>query len=492
MSQVIGEGSYGCALKPSLKCKNKRIDYHNKISKFMLSTHAKTEIKEYTKIDKADKDNKFYLGKPILCNPAETLETRDAIDECRNFKRSSDLKDHKLIVMEDGGLNLKDYTDKIIKKMKKNGKNIEKVEKVLIEMQRMLWGLVVLLENDAIHHDLKPENIVYNEKNNRMNFIDFGLMTSLRKAKRDCQNGSYKFAIEHWSFPIEMKFIDVLEYSRMANLSKERKDTLFTNYLDLIKSNNSHPARIAFSYLLGGNNPSDQSIDAYMREYYYFLIDDVKLNNYSKILLNTLETIDSYGVGLAFGYLISNCDHLLDDNIHTDLQIFFLEMAYPNALTRRSARETLIQYEEKLEKYGLLKKHGKRFDNHELVKRTQMPKQIERKIDSLDSIDIILSANELEKASSEPIRLCPDGKEVNPVTKRCVNVCKPGFSRNEKFQCKKQKPIKIKENKSQKPCPEGKEKNPKTKRCVNVCKPGFSRNENFQCKKTRKNSKNSV
>jgi hypothetical protein len=33
-SKVIGEGSYGCVMKPSLPCKNKTISYKNKISKW--------------------------------------------------------------------------------------------------------------------------------------------------------------------------------------------------------------------------------------------------------------------------------------------------------------------------------------------------------------------------------------------------------------------------------------------------------------------------
>ena len=36
-------------------------------------------------------------------------------------------------------------------------------------------------------------------------------------------------------------------------------------------------------------------------------------------------------------------------------------------------------------------------------------------------------------------------------------------------------------------CPEGKERNPKTNRCINRCKPGYSRNENFRCVKNKSN-----
>ena len=78
---------------------------------------------------------------------------------------------------------------------------------------------------------------------------------------------------------------------------------------------------------------------------------------------------------------------------------------------------------------------------------------------------------------------CPDGKEINLVTKRCVNVCKDGQIRNPKTgkcvaSAKKTKvePKKEPAEAKEKECPEGKEINPVTKRCVNVCKEGQVRN----------------
>ena len=43
-------------------------------------------------------------------------------------------------------------------------------------MQQLLnW-----LQKADRNNDLKPQNIVYNEKTNRINFIDFGLMTNFK------------------------------------------------------------------------------------------------------------------------------------------------------------------------------------------------------------------------------------------------------------------------------------------------------------------------
>ena len=44
MSEVIGEGSYGCVHRPSLQCTKKKVG-KNKISKLMTRKHLNKELK---------------------------------------------------------------------------------------------------------------------------------------------------------------------------------------------------------------------------------------------------------------------------------------------------------------------------------------------------------------------------------------------------------------------------------------------------------------
>ena len=46
MSEVIGEGSYGCVHRPSLQCTKKKVS-KNKISKLMTRKHLDKELKEF-------------------------------------------------------------------------------------------------------------------------------------------------------------------------------------------------------------------------------------------------------------------------------------------------------------------------------------------------------------------------------------------------------------------------------------------------------------
>ena len=64
------------------------------------------------------------------------------------------------------------------------------------------------------------------------------------------------------------------------------------------------------------------------------------------------------------------------------------------------------------------------------------------------------------------MKSCPEGKELNPITKRCIKKCKEFEIRYSKTgHCK-----------TSGKCPEDKELNPITKRCIKKCKDGEIRN----------------
>ena len=145
-----------------------------------------------------------------------------------------------------------------------------------------------------------------------------------------------------------------------------------------------------------------------------------------------------------------------------------------------------------------------------LLMRTGFINIAKGKLLTLNKSDKKISKDLLKEAEKDPpirdiSKKCPEDKELNPKTKRCINKCKPGFERNDDFKCIKSKKVKtaksVKIAKSvktkklktkimlidesrkslSKKCPEGKELNPKTKRCNNKCKPGFERNDDFKC-----------
>ena len=86
-SQIIGEGKYGCVLKPSLKCRKTKKSFHykNKISKIMKKSESATEMVEYDIMKRIDPSHQYYLGYPTKCSPKKTEMAKKSVKKCEHF-----------------------------------------------------------------------------------------------------------------------------------------------------------------------------------------------------------------------------------------------------------------------------------------------------------------------------------------------------------------------------------------------------------------------
>jgi serine/threonine protein kinase len=468
VSDVIGEGTYGCVHKPSLKCKDSPdISYDNKVSKLLLSTEAKKELKEYDNVRNADKNNEYYLGVPENCDvDIRSVFNLKSIQKCRiGSDAIKNLTKYKLLIMGDGGINLEDYTKKM-KEWSVSEMSEELCEKFLLESLRLFHGLKIFEEHGLVHHDLKPQNIVYNEKTNRLNFIDFGLMQSIDKIKRKAKASNYDFALFHWSYPWELEFIDKKEFDNVAGnpetqekIIKELKDEI-TNEKGKYYEHSSN----FFYYALNRytqQHEYQQECSNYVLGYERTIKENMKELKYPKFLEHCVRTIDVFGLGISLNYWFYQAKRFLSVSISNDLKALYSKMIEPELKYRPLIDEALKDMEEILTKNGLLDKYNKKIrnsiliDNEAISPIKEIPKTIFKKIAKQNPNIVMATPGE-----------CPDGKV-----------------RNEKGRCVKIKAAPV--DKIDLPCPEGKERNPKTRRCVAKCKPNYVRDENFKCIKNK-------
>jgi serine/threonine protein kinase len=504
MSNVIGEGTYGCVHKPSLECDtNKQIDYANKISKILTSQDADTELAEYGRIENIDMGHNFYLGVPEKCKVAPTPENVTAIKKCKNGKSFLQKMDKlSLLLLVDGGVNLVTFADQVAT-WPTTAENTRKMEMFWIEAHRLLVGLKAFLDNGIIHHDLKPQNIVYNESNNRLNFIDFGLMTTKDKLVDLSTKSTNYLARYHWSFPFEIEFLNHNIFTRISN----KPDAYITKYYDALVDNIkkdlhsdiTYAFRTFFTYIISksATKPIHEAIVAsFLTDFYQTLMYEVKPGKYDEVLNKSLDTIDIYGTGMALMYVLIKSSDLIDVKLLEKLVMLFQRMVTADLSSRITIGPLINEYEDILFDCQLLDKYNKHFENNQLVDGPTVPKRIEKSIESIDKEDVVLSQGEINDVVLSTIYRCPPEKEYNPKSKRCVKKCKDGYSRSADFKCKKNKTVKIqkeKRTKSAKACPEGKIRNEKTGRCVKdrtktakVCPEGKIRNEKTgRCVKDR-------
>ena len=78
--------------------------------------------------------------------------------------------------------------------------------------------------------------------------------------------------------------------------------------------------------------------------------------------------------------------------------------------------------------------------NHILQDKVEKKTKVDKKIDKIKNINLKMTPEDQANLYLAPNdKVCPEGKELNPLTNRCVNVCKDHQIRNKKFRCVKNK-----------------------------------------------------
>ena len=438
---VIGEGAFGCVHSPSLQCMNKpKMDYTDKVSKLMDRNNALKELGEYVGIEKADPEQKYYLGKPILCEPNNSKITKTAMKKCK-----AQFSDKALLIMKDGGLNVRKLTMGW-SKMPITPELIKEVGDFWLDTHKLLIGLKLFLANDIVHHDLKAENIVYNKKTRSISFIDFGHMRPLSTFVKYASENKSGIADEHWSYPWENQFITERKYHKLATLD----DDIKIKYASLFiyqNMNNPNTEYGAFMHLILPKNNSllkdtkysadeieelkiENQIEYYRRDYLDFLLKSTP-EKYDAFLKKATETFDLFGVGLAIAFAWQQTAHIL---LHTPINVATLNgaifgMIRPDVYDRYDLDTALGVYEKILE--PLAESKGLEFQNNILKPKVAIDVPIVKpKPMSEEQFEKMT-----RKADAKLKGFCPPGKVLNPLTGRCVKECGPGQYRNAQFRC---------------------------------------------------------
>jgi serine/threonine protein kinase len=484
---VIGKGAYGCVHSPALECadgRNSKSD-PKQISKFMTVWDANNEMDEFVLIGNADKNEDFHLGKPTQCAIKTNDLNRHAVIGCKNTSmfNPDKLSEYALLLLKHGGADLIKYGDDV-QTWTKNDANVRKNELFWLEVSRMLYGLKIFEENDIIHFDLKPQNIVYNEEKNRINFIDFGMLTTktllLNKTDR------YKDGFTHWSYPFETTIWSSQLYTEYTKSSESVKSTIIKRLIAGINDK----CKPFFNHITAGTVPNAEKkeLKTFFYQSFTEMFGEISTSNIPRrtFINKSVNTFDSYGVGIALMYMLNSSRHLMSNKLYDKMTELFLEMVNSNVLDRIEIDAIIPRYHSLIR--NIMNKHNKHFENNLLVdddtKDKKTKKMIATTIKNIDPSKLKTTSN---KGSIDlTANPCPENKDYNRSTKRCVNKCKSNQTRNAKFRCVNiPKPIGDK-GLIPNPCPENKDYNASTKRCVNKCKSNQTRNAKFRCVNIKK------
>ena len=368
--KVIGQGTYGCIHKESLRCNDITINTNDTVSKVLLKDDAQKEMDSNNLIHHIDEDNTFHLGKPRICSIRKTKSNRDAIRQCAISKHINrdKIDENVLIIMKDGGITLDNFADKL-PNLATNIENVQNVELFWIETHRLVKGLQHFMESNFIHHDVKPQNLLYNENTGRVNFIDFGLSTTIKKLVKSSINSENRRGSEWWSYPPEYKYINKNNYTYYANNNDPNH---YNNIVYLMLTNKKHDR----TYHLRGFFPY---ISYWKKRYlqdlewlYIYGLDD-----YNQLVNCCINTFDLYGLGFSLLNVLQSCKHLMNNELWYNLSELLYQTITPNYMKRITVNDLLDHYEILLQESGLLHKHNFVIRNTNLIK-TKRNKTLKR------------------------------------------------------------------------------------------------------------------
>lgn len=230
---VIGEGSFGCVIKPSLHCNSPLHTYKNKVSKLMFRNEAINEINQAKKIRKIKGIEDYAIIPSEMCLPKKDNNYINAVKKCgygdlikggsstssyhskgelsksyftphsKNSKRNKGSSDtlsyltplsnepnkspFNLILYEYGGKTFEDVFNNFYKTDEETKKQI------LTSIINLIDGLIFFRNKNIIHGDIHFNNILYNSETRKSKYIDFGLMETKNDIINKCESDEFNY-----------------------------------------------------------------------------------------------------------------------------------------------------------------------------------------------------------------------------------------------------------------------------------------------------------
>jgi serine/threonine protein kinase len=217
----IGEGSYGCVLRPYIKC-NGKTGNDKYISKFFFRQSSyDNELEIQKRVGNIGFDKKgFTIKMKSACKI--NLEKKPKVKEISRKSCGIYDKDVYQIVFEFGGTDLRELFKK---DETKNKLRTMDLKKLVGKMDNIFRGLCELDRLNLVHFDIRPDNILYNFEKNKFFIIDFGLMKNKDEIYTKHNIKSF-YEEPHKSYPNELNILGYLNQGLISEMGTHRVNSM--------------------------------------------------------------------------------------------------------------------------------------------------------------------------------------------------------------------------------------------------------------------------
>ena len=349
--KIIGKGRYGCVsdilpIPSNPRCKypkdgNNGLQPGNEkfLSKLMRKEDAEKEYKIFHDLISKIKNYKdFTLEVLNMCHIGDQQGRENDVKECKAITK---FNINTSLYIKNGGKDIVYIVDN-------NKHNFiryyqQHPKKFLLGLKRLFKGLKLLYENNIVHRDIKPQNILFNINNGNFNIIDFGLAAPADGIMYYL-SGTYPTYIPGFDNITEYdeysKTYDYLNdmYEHLKSGNKiERSDRIGGWLYRFISSFYRHNRAFMFNVdqiveLFNNNKPENEIYERVYIEYVNYLTDMYKANNKSvgdfikSVNDNYYKTLDVYGMGIVVYIILYAIDEESNDPVINELKKLCKEM----------------------------------------------------------------------------------------------------------------------------------------------------------------------
>ena len=295
----------------------------------MKKDDAEKEIKNYDIMQKIDEMYEYHLPMD-KCEIAEKYKNLESTCKIPLDIEQSLQKQTTLLIMPYAGIHLEDFAEK--------NANTDNMNMFWVQFRRILYGLAKISDAGYAHCDIKHQNIMYNEKQMRINLIDFDMLSKLDEVK----NVVTKYMA--W-YPFESHFFNQLYFEELKQLQNINEQTLTSNITP-----SEFKFRYFTSYLLDDENylVKNKIFDKHtIQKYRKAIVEnitEISKMKYEDFIQESVKTVDSFGAGITMAIVLQNTREFIDKDMEKQLDDLIWKMTNPMISERISIQESLIEY----------------------------------------------------------------------------------------------------------------------------------------------------
>ena len=285
-AEFIVCGGYGAVFKPGKTKKGREIIIvPNTITKVYFKMVE--WFRENIRIDIIKRIDPSHDFTPIkyheeIIKPSEHF-TEEEFKKCENKWVYTNT--HYQTILEDCGIDLYDRDMVSLTS-----------EIFLTNMIPIFKGLIKLKNNNLVHQDIKPANLIYNPKTNVIKLVDFGLLSSIKNVYNIENNYVY---YKYIYFPPEYNIYNMI--CKNGKIDKRLHDVLIdNNYLIFI---NKYLYRYNSTFLYYEQQNFWRELDCYIK---YIIKNNFDLDYFDSIA----DKVDVYMLGLTILEILFRNRHL--------------------------------------------------------------------------------------------------------------------------------------------------------------------------------------